>query len=295
MIGLDERTAAHDASGRHRDGRGVGSRRGRVRWGRPRAANGGGTGRPSRPRLGIDPGDRSLYAATHYGLFRVPATGAARRVGDTFQDTMGFTVVRLQHFLGSGHPDVQDRGLPPLLGLIESTDAGRAWEPISLLGEADFHALSFRHGTVYAYDATSGRFMVSPDRRSWDVRSQLSDLLSFAVDPTSPDHALATTSSGVIESRDGGRTWNPVSAPPLALLSWAEDGTLAAAGGDAGVYVSADGGVTWSKVGKLPQLAEALLAADGQNLVAAVRALGIYQSIDGGRTWELRYRDPSSS
>jgi photosystem II stability/assembly factor-like uncharacterized protein len=243
--------------------------------------------------LGIDPEGGSLYAATHYGLFRIPATGAARRVGDSYQDTMGFTVVGPQHFLGSGHPDLQDPGLPPLLGLIESRDAGRNWQPVSLLGEADFHALSFRHDTVYGYDATNERFMVSGDRRSWDLRSQLPGLVSFAVDPVGPDHVLATTSSGMIESRDGGRTWGPVPAPPVAFLSWADDGTLAGAGAAADVYASADGGATWSEVGTLPGLPEALLAVDGQTLVAAVQELGIYESRDGGRNWQLRYRDPA--
>jgi hypothetical protein len=34
--------------------------------------------------------------------------------------------------------------LPPLLGLIESRDAGETWKPISLLGKVDFHALRVR-------------------------------------------------------------------------------------------------------------------------------------------------------
>jgi hypothetical protein len=63
----------------------------------------------------------------------------AERVGDSYQDTMGFTVVGPNRFLGSGHPATDD--LPPLLGLIESTDAGKTWEHVSLLGEADSHVL----------------------------------------------------------------------------------------------------------------------------------------------------------
>jgi len=241
--------------------------------------------------LGIDPVDGSLYAATHYGLFRVPEGGGARRVGDSYQDTMGFTVVGPEHFLGSGHPDLQDPDLPPLLGLIESTDAGHSWQPLSLLGKADFHALSFRHGMVHGYDATNERFMVSADRQSWVTRSQPAGLVSFAVDPTSPDHVLATTSSGLLRSTDGGRTWDSASAPPLAFLSWADDGTLAAAGADARIYVSSDSGAGWSEVGALPGLPEAFLAVDDGTLIAAVQAAGLYDSTDGGSTWRLRYRD----
>jgi photosystem II stability/assembly factor-like uncharacterized protein len=241
--------------------------------------------------LDIDPADQTLYAATHYGLFRVPDGGDARRVGDSYQDTMGFTIVGPRHFLGSGHPDAQTPDLPPLLGLIESTDAGHSWEPLSLLGEADFHALAFRHGLVYGYDATNERFMVSTDRESWDTRSQLADLIAFAVDPSDPEHVRATTTSGLLTSTDGGRSWNLTPTPPLAFISWADDGKLAAAGADAGVYVSADGGASWTGVGQLPGLPEAFLAVDRATFVAAVQELGLYASTDSGKTWRLRYRD----
>jgi hypothetical protein len=53
--------------------------------------------------LGINPADGTLYAATHTGLFTV-RDGAGRRVADRLQDTMGFTVVGPNHFLGSATP-----------------------------------------------------------------------------------------------------------------------------------------------------------------------------------------------
>ena len=117
--------------------------------------------------LGINPADGTLYAATHTGLFAV-RDGAGQRVANRLQDTMGFTVVGPDHFLGSGHPDFRDtqlyhRDRRPLLGLIESRDAGRSWQPLSLLGEADFHALQVTHGRVYGYDATGSGFMVTSD------------------------------------------------------------------------------------------------------------------------------------
>ncbi len=67
--------------------------------------------------LGVDPGDGSLFIATHTGLFRLPLDQESpERVSDLHQDTMGFTVAGPGHFLGSGHPDLRD-DLPPLLGL----------------------------------------------------------------------------------------------------------------------------------------------------------------------------------
>lgn len=44
--------------------------------------------------LGVNPKDNTLYAATHTGLFRIPADGKAMRVNGRWQDTMGFTRVR---------------------------------------------------------------------------------------------------------------------------------------------------------------------------------------------------------
>jgi hypothetical protein len=72
----------------------------------------------------------------------------------------GFTVIGPDHFISSGHPDFRDpkllkAGRPPLLGLVETRDAGRTWMPASLLGEVDFHVLEVAHGTVYGFDATS--------------------------------------------------------------------------------------------------------------------------------------------
>ena len=72
--------------------------------------------------LGYDLRRKVLYLATHTGMFEL-RDGAAKatRIGDSHQDTMGFTLVTPDLFLGSGHPDLRD-GLPPHLGLIRSTD-----------------------------------------------------------------------------------------------------------------------------------------------------------------------------
>ena len=245
--------------------------------------------------LGVDPADGTLYAATHFGLFRVPEQGQAKRVADRFQDTMGFTVTGPNRFLGSGHPDFSDKemfreGHDPHLGLIQSTDAGRTWKALSLLGEADFHALAAVHGQVYGYSATDGEFMVSPDGKTWDRRSQIG-LVSFAVDPDDPEHIIATTERGLVTSTDGGRTWQPLSAPPLAYLSWEEDGGLWGAGADGGIHRSTDKGTTWEHQGNLPGPPEALLV-HGSVHYAAVSDEGIFRSTDGGRSWQVRYRDP---
>ena len=237
--------------------------------------------------LGVDPADGTLYAATHHGLFRIPETGKATRVADRYQDTMGFTVVGPRHFLASGHPD-QREDKPPHLGLIESTDAGETWRTLSLSGEADFHALEYRHGRVYGFDSTGGGFMVSTDKKTWDRRSK-QPLADIAVSPADPDVVLATTEQGLARSSDGGRTFSAVAgAPRLLLVAWPVTGLLIGATDDGRVVSSSDGGRTWADRGRLPGRPEALTATEAQTVYAAT-ARGIFASTDGGRTFRLRY------
>jgi hypothetical protein len=243
--------------------------------------------------LGINPRDGGLFAATHTGLFAI-GVGTATRVTERLQDTMGFTVVGPDYFLGSGHPDFRDTQLydpnkRPLLGLVESRDAGRSWQPLSLLGEADFHALQVAHGRVYGYDATGQRFMVTADRRRWQVRSTI-QLVGFAVSPADPELVVATTGRRLLRSTDGGRQWQPLQGPALLVLDWADQAGLWGVAADGQVWHSPDAAKTWQRPGQVGGQPEALLADQGQ-LYAAVVELGIVSSADGGRSWQVRYRE----
>ncbi len=239
--------------------------------------------------LGVDPADGTLYAATHNGLFQIPASGPATRVADRYQDTMGFTIVGPNQFLGSGHPD-QREDKPSRLGLIESTDAGATWTDLSLSGEADFHALEARHEKVYGYDASSGRFMVTDNRTDWDVRTTL-PMADFTVSPDDPDLILATTEQGLARSDDGGRTFAVVGdAPPLLLVSWPASDALYGVTIAGAVLASTDGAATWEQRGSLDGTPEALTAVDATTVHAATDQ-GIYTSTDGGGSFTIRYRD----
>jgi hypothetical protein len=243
--------------------------------------------------LGINPRDGGLFAATHTGLFAI-GVGTATRVTERLQDTMGFTVVGPDYFLGSGHPDFRDTQLydpnkRPLLGLVESRDAGRSWQPLSLLGEADFHALQVAHGRVYGYDATGQRFMVTADRRRWQVRSTI-QLVGFAVSPADPELVVATTGRRLLRSTDGGRHWQPLQGPALLVVDWADQAGLWGVAADGQVWHSPDAAKSWQRPGQVGGQPEALLADQGQ-LYAAVVELGIVSSADGGRSWQVRYRE----
>ena len=239
--------------------------------------------------LGVDPADGTLYAASHFGLFRVPAEGTATRIANRYQDTMGFTVTGPGSFLASGHPDFREDD-EPRLGLIESTDAGRTWSSLSLRGQADFHKLQVRHGRVYGYESGTGRLLASVDRSTWETLAEL-PLLDFAVSPTDQQVLVASSEAGVVRSADGGRTWQPMTgAPSLTVLTWSA-AELLGVDTDGRVYALGSDGV-WQLRGDVGGAAEAITVdetGESPALFVAVARRGILQSDDGGRTFTTRY------
>jgi hypothetical protein len=242
--------------------------------------------------LGINPADGSLFIATHTGTWKV-ATGKreAERVGESHQDTMGFTVAGPNHFLGSGHPDfaeAREQSLPPLLGLIESRDGGETWRALSLSGEADFHILRFAGRRVYGYDASNDRLLVSSDQGSqWSEADRPGPLLDVAVDPGDARRLIASTETALYSSRDGGQTWSAL-ANRVGLLGWSRGGQVALVGLDGSVSQSRDSGRTWSGVGEIGGQPAALLARSASELYVALHDGTIKRSRDGGRTWAVR-------
>lgn len=255
--------------------------------------------------LGMGPGDDVLYAATHFGLFAIPERGEATRIADRYQDTMAFTVDGPERFLASGHPDAQDEvlrkeGRPPHLGLIESRDEGDSWKSISLLGEADFHALSVAGETIYGYDSTGDRLMVSGDGgRTWDTRSTGIGMRDVAVSPEGGDTVVGAMPAGLERSVDGGRTFEPVpGAPPAALVSWPSPTRLWAVEASGALHQADAPEGPWTATGQVPGEPQAFFDTDDL-LAAAVTGpdgrTAIYVSRDGATTWSLRYREPARS
>ena len=240
--------------------------------------------------LGINPADRSLFIATHTGMYRAGSgQKKAERLTNRYQDTMGFTVVGPNRFLGSGHPDIneaREKGLPGLLGLIESRDGGLTWQPISLLGEADFHVLRSLGERVYGYDASNNRLMLSKDAgRTWVERRPPAQLVDLAVNPAGPKHLLAASGSVLFQSPDQGRTWN-VLHDTGGLLAWPTPQALYLVDGVGRVSLSADQGKRWKVVGEIGGQPAALLAERG--LYVALHDGTVKHSSDGGRSWSVR-------
>ena len=243
--------------------------------------------------LGVNPADGALFVATHTGLFRA-ARGELRatRVADRYQDTMGFTVVGPDQFLGSGHPDGRDN-LPPFLGLIRSSDAGRTWEPLSLLGERDFHVLEAAGERIYGYgsDYASKQvgLLVSDDGgRSWEERTPPEPLLSLAIDPRNPKRIVAAGEDGTYSSTDGGAGWRPLS-DQAGLLAWPGADALLLVRPDGTVARSRDAGHSWESAGDVGGQPAAFDNA-GTELLVALHDGTVKRSTDGGRSWALRSR-----
>ena len=243
--------------------------------------------------LGVNPADGALFIASHSGLFRAgPTEKSSRRVAGINQDTMGFTVIGPDRFLGSGHPDLRTKQ-PPFLGLIESTTAGNSWKPISLYGKADFHVLesSGRRVVGYGSDFETRReqLLVSDDAgKTWSARRPPMPLIDLAVSPSDRDTWVTAGERGLSRTTDGGRTWR--SLPwDAGLLAWNDQRRLYRADGAGGVSVSRDAGSTWSEVGDLGGEPAAIEAERGA-LYAALHDGVIKMSRDGGRSWEVRSR-----
>ena len=238
--------------------------------------------------LGVDPGSKALYVATHYGLFRA-AEGQTKveRVGTSRQDIMGFSVVGADRFIGSGHPDPSQQ-LPPNLGLIESRDSGQSWKNVSLLGKADFHVLRSAGRQVYGFNGGTGKLMVSADSgRTWDERTPPAGVFDLAIDPESSQRIVASTQRGIYASPDGGRKWRPLLDDAAGLLAWPSADELFLVDGEGGVSRSANGGRSFQDVGSIGGPPSAF-TSHRKALYAALGDGTVVQSTDGAASWAVR-------
>jgi hypothetical protein len=242
--------------------------------------------------LGLNPADDSLFIATHTGLFQVPeGESEAVRVGDNLQDTMGFTVVGPDEFLGSGHPDLQ-QDLPPYLGLIRSEDAGESWQPVSLEGDADFHVLEAVGERIYGFgsdfDSQQAQLLISSDGgQGWDELEPPDSLISLAINPRDPDELVASGERELYASADAGQSWESIPGEP-GLLSWPKNGNLYLLSAEGQLTTTNAPGGEWVPLGEVSGEPAAFEAGDPERLFAALHDGAIMESEDGGASWTER-------
>lgn len=234
--------------------------------------------------LEVDSATGEVLVATHTGLFVLPdpeggAEAAPEHVGPVV-DLMGFAAAEPDRLLASGHPG-PDLDMPDPVGLIESRDGGATWEPLSLAGESDFHALAVAGERVVGFD---GRLRATEDGDTWELLNEEIQPFSLAV-ADDGETVLATTQHGPARSTDGGASFEPVQqAPPLALVDWvAGSDSVYGVAVDGEVHRSDDAGTTWAPTGRVEGEPEALHADAEQVLVAAGHRVS--RSTDGGETF----------
>ena len=237
--------------------------------------------------LHADPsGTGVLLAAAHTGLFRIDGQ-STERISDAWHDLMALAVTPDGTLLACGHPALDADHLrlpehPPHLGLVRSTDGGRTWQSVALLGEADFHALIVTGDVLLGAEATAGRLLASTDDGdTWQKRSRI-DLLALAAHPDDTDLLVGTTGDGLVRSEDAGRTWTATAT--IVGPVTANTDVFVTAGPDGEVATSVDG-TDWEPAGQLPSTPEALHASDGR-LYAWTTDGGLQHSDDGGQTWQ---------
>jgi hypothetical protein len=231
------------------------------------------------------PADDVLLLATHDGLVEVGDGGELTSVGPVI-DLMGFAVTG-DRYLASGHPGLRV-DLPQPVGLIESTDGGRTWTPLSRQGQSDFHALTTTDsGTILGWD---GSLLRSHDGRTWEPLTIPAEPHTLAATPDGST-VLATTQQGLLRSTDAGSSWSTVDgAPLLQVVDWAEDGrTAVGVDPDGTVWTSTDAAGTWQRgaqLGAAPHAVAVAVAADGGALrVAVVTSEALWESSDGAQTF----------
>jgi hypothetical protein len=212
-------------------------------------------------------------------------------------------------------------------GLYKSTDAGATWKRISLLDEPIRIRIDPRDSRhLYAVDGVRGGtqgFFVSLDGGETfeqpegfaSLKTSASifqyDTYDLAVDPSDFAHVLVShhsawgwtdtkwnTSSGVLESKDGGTSWlvheplagwgsghaiNFLFNPELGLGN--SDTWLLGTQGP-GMFRTADAGKTWTKVSDLGiQHGGGSVYYDKAGILYASGANGNLRSADNGLTW----------
>ncbi len=172
---------------------------------------------------------------------------------------------------------------------------------------------------LYATTGDAVARIASPDGQRFEVTMMLegSGAQCIAADPDDPDRVyVGTFDQGLFRSRDGGQTWENVSAgiPHGRVLSVAF-APARRAGGKAAIYAgtepsnlyrSEDDGQTWEEFPALRELPSAPTwsfpprpwtshvrwiaahPADPEIVYVGIELGGVMRSLDGGRTWEDR-------
>ena len=257
---------------------------------------GGGGASPFIGSISVDPGDGTMMIGTGLGLYRLePGARRADRIEGTLETPEGAGPIsanlELLHagpgeLLASGHPEGGD--LPENLGLIRSGDRGETWEPVSGLGEFDWHVLEPSRGIIAGVPAEATDLYVSTDGGAAFERGGVAPAPpdDLAIDPADPERWVAASAEGLATSADGGASWRPREPVPGALLGWAEPDGLYRVDQGGMSWVSRDGGETWEQRGDAGGSPSTLDVGPDGTVYLALAGAVVKRSTDGARTWK---------
>lgn len=245
-----------------------------------------------------------LYIPMHHGLAIYSGSRWSKAPGPA-HDYMGFAVTH-QFLYSSGHP-APGTPLKNPFGFIKSPDQGQTWEPLGLVGEADFHLLAagYSTNTVYIFNPTAnsrmpqaGLYSTSDDGKHWRMGKSAglaSSPTSLAVHPTQDKVIAVGTRSGVYLSQDAGDHFQRLAdAPQVLAVFFAFDGQyLWFSSFDS---TSALTRIQWQTGQRepiaLPSLDQDTVTYMAQNPVnasewaMATYKRDVYVSSDNGKTWQ---------
>lgn len=258
--------------------------------------------------LAFTPDGAALLVPAHVGL-AVYRDGRWTRAPGPAHDFMGFSVTK-EAIYSSGHP-APGSPLPNPLGLMKSTDGGKTWRSLGLLGEADFHemAVGYRSNAVYVVNAERNSRMPKPgiyytldDGKSWKHSAAAgvsAQVISIAAHPTEAGTVALGTLGGLYLSRDFGATFRRIGmAGRVTAVLFDFDGKhlyFARDDGDTLLRISLDGRLDTSV--PLPDLGKDFVFYIAQNpanpngLSIATRRRHVFLSSSAGKSWKQIARE----
>ncbi|GAA4113281.1 hypothetical protein ASC75_23120 [Aminobacter sp. DSM 101952] len=234
----------------------------------------------------------SVLIATHHGLMKAAPDGMVIPVSDSRDDFMGFVPhpTDSEIMFASGHPQAGGN-----LGFIKSTDSGKSWQQIApgVDGPVDFHQLAVSPTNPDVLYGSYGAIQASRDGgKTWTVAGEApAKLIDLTVSPASPDVVYAATEDGLMVSRDGAGTWQPIlSGVPVTTVDLTPDGTIYAFVPGRGVVRATETAPKFETMGEGPDPAGYILhlAVDQQaptRMVAVTGTRAIVVSSDAGASW----------
>lgn len=262
--------------------------------------------------LGYEPGNQTIYVATHHGLILGTPSGDEWTwgyAGLERYDYMGFTqdATNASILYSSGHPDDPRAYGGVHLGVRRSTDGGVTWEQRSLKGQVDFHSLTSIPGVAGGLVGVwKGNLMESRDGGlTWVNHTVPGTYLPFDAAVTD-HHVYLTSADGLLAGHMGNASsWKQHAGGhdevgTFYAIAAAADGSVMFAGTGNGrsgtTYRSTDGGLTWNQTEheSLKSAAVPLVFAfdplDVQHVLAATSGGAILESRDQGVSWVLLRR-----